>query len=151
MLPDSFTLEVVTPEHRVVRATAVEAQIPASDGYIGVLPGHAPLLSAMGQGELSYRDGNTTHYVAVFGGYVEVLSGRVIVLAEAAERAEEIDVDRARASKDRSEKTAATPGMQDDIAATARASAARADIRIQVAGRAQQHAGAGARHAAHAA
>jgi len=91
MLPDSFTLEVVTPERRVVRATAVEVQIPASEGYIGVLPGHAPLLGAMGTGELSYHDTQGIHYAAVFGGYVEVLAGRVIVLAEAAERADEIN------------------------------------------------------------
>ena len=135
MLPDKFTLEVVTPERRVVRASAVEVQIPASDGFIGVLPGHAPLLSAMGQGELSYRDASTTHYVAVFGGYLEVLAERVIVLAEAAERAEDIDVARARAAKDRAEKNNATPGTQDDIAAAERAAAARAEIRIQVGSR----------------
>jgi F-type H+-transporting ATPase subunit epsilon len=149
MLPESFTLEVVTPERRVVRATAVEAQIPASDGYIGVLPGHAPLLSAMGQGELSYREGGATHYVAVFGGYIEVLAGRVIVLAEAAERAEDIDVARATAAKARAEKTAATPGEQDDVAAVARDAAARAEIRIQVASHAQT--GAERHQVAHAA
>jgi F-type H+-transporting ATPase subunit epsilon len=148
MLPDSIALEIVTPERRVVRANAVEVQVPAQDGFLGILPGHAPLLSAMGQGELSYRDGHATHYVAVFGGYIEILAGRVIVLAEAAERAEDIDVGRAAASKERSEKVAATPGTQDDIAAAARASAARAEIRLQVASRAP-HSGTKKHEAAH--
>lgn len=132
MLPDTFTLEVVTPERRVVRATASTAQIPAGDGYIGVLPGHAPLLGEMGEGELSYRDSQGTHYAAVFGGYVEVLAGRVIVLARAAERAEEIDAERARAAKDRAEKVVATPDTPEEIAGPARAAAARAAIRLKV-------------------
>ena len=136
MQPDSFTLEVVTPERRVVRATAVEAQIPASEGYLGVLPGHAPLLGAMGMGELSYRDAQGTHYAAVFGGYVEVLAGRVIVLAEAAERAEEIHADRARAAMESARKIPVTPGTLEETAGPARDAAARAEIRLKVAGHA---------------
>ena len=133
MLPDSFTLEVVTPERRVVRATAVEVQIPASEGYIGVLPGHAPLLGAMGTGELSYHDAQGIHYAAVFGGYVEVLSGRVIVLAEAAERADEINADRARAAKESAQKILATPATPEEVAGPARDAVGRADIRLKVA------------------
>lgn len=136
MLPDSFTLEVVTPERRVVRATAVEAQIPAFDGYLGILPGHAPLLGTMGTGELSYREGKQTRYAAVFGGYVEVLAGRVIVLAEAAERAEEINVGRARAAKERAEKILAVAGTPEETAAPARAAVARAEVRLKVAAQA---------------
>jgi F-type H+-transporting ATPase subunit epsilon len=144
MLPDSFKFELVTPERRVVQATVVAAQIPASEGYIGVLPGHAPLLGAMGMGELSYRDAQGTHYAAVFGGYVEVLAGRVIVLAETAERAEEISADRARASRDAARKILATPGTPEETAGPAREAVARADIRLKVA---EQAAGASARSA----
>ncbi len=145
MLPDSFTLEVVTPERRVIRATAVEVQVPASDGYIGVLPGHAPLLTAMGTGELSYHDENQkVHYAAVFGGDAEVLAGRVIVLAQAAERAEDINADRARAAKERAEKILATPNTPEEIAGPARDALGRAVVRLKVVGQAT---GAGARAA----
>lgn len=144
MLPESFTLEVVTPERRVIRASAVEVQLPASDGYLGILPGHAPLLGAMGEGELSYREGRQTHYAAVFDGYTEVLADRVIVLAEAAERAEEIDAERARAAKQGAERILATHGVQEDAAAPARAALARAELRLKVAARASQAARTGA-------
>jgi F-type H+-transporting ATPase subunit epsilon len=135
MLPENFQLEVVTPERRVIRATAVEAQVPAQDGYLGILPGHAPLLGAMGIGELSYRDGQQTIYAAVFGGYVEVLGGRVIVLAEAAERAEEINAARANSAKHNAEKILSAPGSPEEAAAALEAKA-RAALRIKVASRA---------------
>jgi len=79
-------LEVVTPERSAVHADASEVKLPGSDGYLGVLPGHAPLLTEAGVGELSYRSGSAVEYVAIFGGYAEVLPDGVIVLAEAAER-----------------------------------------------------------------
>jgi F-type H+-transporting ATPase subunit epsilon len=145
MLPDKFTLEVVTPERRVVHASATEAQIPAGDGYLGILPGHAPLLATMGEGELSYREGGTRHYAAVFGGYVEVLAERVIVLAEAAERAEDIDTARARDAKERAEKVLAAKPPEEE-AAPARAAIARAEIRSKVA----KHASPEARMSTHA-
>ena len=85
---------------------------------------------------MSYNDGHATHYAAVFGGYIEVLAGRVIVLAESAERAEEIDVSRATAAKSAAEKALVTAGTPDDVAAAARIAVARAEIRIQIAGRA---------------
>jgi F-type H+-transporting ATPase subunit epsilon len=135
MLPENFQLEVVTPERRVIRATAVEVQVPAQDGYLGVLPGHAPLLTAMGNGELSYNDGQQTYYAAVFGGYMEVLAGRVIVLAEAAERAEEINSARASAAKQSAEKTLAAPSSPEEAAAAMEAKA-RAELRLKVAGHA---------------
>jgi F-type H+-transporting ATPase subunit epsilon len=133
MLPENFQLEVVTPERRVIHATATSAQVPAQDGYLGILPGHAPLLSAMGVGELSYREGAQTYYAAVIGGYVEVLAGRVIVLAEAAERAEEISVDRARAAKQKAEKILATPQIPNEEATAAREALTRAEVRLKVA------------------
>jgi F-type H+-transporting ATPase subunit epsilon len=133
MLPDSIALEVVTPERRVIRAVATEAQVPAWDGFLGILPGHAPLLSELGEGELSYKSESQTSFVAIFGGYVEVLAGRVILLAEAAERAEEIDAARAAKAKAAAEKILSTPGTSDDDSAAARRAITRAELRIKVA------------------
>jgi F-type H+-transporting ATPase subunit epsilon len=135
MLPESLTLEVVTPERRVIRASAVEVQLPGLDGYLGILPGHAPLLATMGDGELSYREGSTIHYAVVLGGYTEVLAERVIVLAETAERAEEINADRARAAKQEAEKILATPTTPEEQAGPARLAVARAELRLKVAAR----------------
>jgi F-type H+-transporting ATPase subunit epsilon len=135
MLPESLKLEVVTPERRVVSSPAVEVQLPGLDGYLGILPGHAPLLATMGDGELSYREGSTTHYAVVFGGYTEVLAERVIVLAESAERAEEINADSARAAKQAAEKILATPNTPEEQAGPARLAVARAELRLKVAAR----------------
>lgn len=135
-MPDSLHLEVVTPERRVLDAATPEVQLPGSDGFFGILPGHAPLLTELGIGELSYHDGGAIRYCAVFSGYAEVLPDRVIALAEAAERPEEIDVDRARAAKQAAEKTLATPGISLEEADEARTALLHADLRIQVASRA---------------
>jgi F-type H+-transporting ATPase subunit epsilon len=135
MLPESLKLEVVTPERRVVSASAVEVQLPGLDGYLGILPGHAPLLATMGDGELSYREGSATHYAVVFGGYTEVLAERVIVLAESAERAEEINADSARTAKQEAEKILATPNTPEEQAGPARLAVARAELRLKVAAR----------------
>jgi F-type H+-transporting ATPase subunit epsilon len=145
MLPESLTLEVVTPERRVIRSFAVEVQLPGLDGYLGILPGHAPLLATMGDGELSYREGSTTHYAVVLGGYTEVLAERVIVLAEAAERAEEIDSEGARKAKQEAEKILATPNAPEEQAGPARLALARAELRLKVAARS----GSGGSQAAH--
>src|SRR5271169_461006 len=99
-MADTFKLEVVTPARQVVHEAVSEAQIPVFGGYIGVLPGHTPLLAEMGSGELSYRVGNHTFTCTAMGGFVEVLADRVIVLADRAERAEEIDVARAQTDRD---------------------------------------------------
>jgi F-type H+-transporting ATPase subunit epsilon len=135
MLPESLKLEVVTPERRVIRASAVEVQLPGLDGYLGILPGHAPLLATMGDGELSYREGSTTHYAVVLGGYTEVLAERVIVLAESAERAEEINAESVRAAKQAAEKILATPNTPEEQAGPARLAVARAELRLKVAAR----------------
>lgn len=97
-------LEVVTPEREIVRESVGEVQLPALSGYLGILPGHTPLLTELGIGPLSYKKGSVTGYVAVIGGFAEVLPERVTVLAEAAERSEEIDSARARADLDEAEK-----------------------------------------------
>src|SRR5580704_3604970 len=100
-MADTFTLELVTPGRQVVREAVNEAQIPVLGGYIGVLPGHTPLLAELGLGELTYRVGNRMVSCTAMGGFVEVLADRVIVLADSAERADEINVSRAQAARDR--------------------------------------------------
>ncbi len=94
-------LEVVTPDKKVVAEIVDEVVLPGSQGYLGVLPGHAPLLTDLGVGELTFRRGGTRHYVALAWGFAEILPERVTVLAEIAERAEEIDRDRAGKARDR--------------------------------------------------
>jgi len=95
-MPDSIELEIATPQRQLVRESVGEVQIPAKNGYMGVLPGHAPLLSMLGTGFLSYTAGAKSRYLSVQGGFVEVPPDHVRVLANIAERAEEIDVERAR-------------------------------------------------------
>ena len=132
-MADTFQLEVVTPTREVVREAVTEAQIPARGGYLGVLPGHTPLLAEMGIGELSYHAGGRVHTCTAMGGFVEVLGDRVIVLADAAERAEEIDVKRAEAARDRAQKRlAATNDPNIDWKAEEDA-LQRAQVRLQVA------------------
>jgi len=96
-MADAFDLEVATPERLLVQERASEAQIPVKDGFIGVLPGHAPLLAELTTGVLSYVSGGRTQYLSIHCGFVEVLPEQVRVLADTAERAEEIDVERAKA------------------------------------------------------
>src|SRR5437879_13746819 len=108
-MADTFTLEVVTPMRLVARETVNEAQIPVRGGTIGVLPGHTPLLAELGIGEISYHVGNRVLSCTAIGGFVEVLGDRTIVLADRAERAEEIDVPRAQAALERAQKRLATP------------------------------------------
>src|SRR5438445_12689211 len=88
-MPDTFQLEIVTPEKLVVKDTAEEAQIPATTGYIGILPGHAPLITELGAGEISYRSGGQVHRFATAWGFAEILPDRVTVLAETVEPAEQ--------------------------------------------------------------
>src|SRR6266705_1111526 len=97
-MTDSFQLEIVTPEKMVVRDVAEEIQIPGRNGYLGVLPGHAPLITELGAGEISYRSGGQSHRFAMAWGFAEVLPDRVTVLAETVEPADEIDVPRAQQS-----------------------------------------------------
>jgi F-type H+-transporting ATPase subunit epsilon len=109
-------------------------QAPGREGYLGILPGHAPLLSELRPGEITYKQRGATHRLAVTGGFLEVLPEQVTVLAEAAERPEEIDLARAQAAKDRAEKRLRSFDSEIDLN---RASIAleRAIIRMQVASR----------------
>ena len=134
MLPESIELIVVTPERQLLRETVVEVTIPGLDGALGILPGHAPLMTELGHGELSYKQGTTSQPIslAVHRGFAEVLPDRVTVLAETAERAEEIDLSRAEAAKARAEKRLASNDTNIDWD-RATVALERAVIRIQVA------------------
>ncbi len=140
MAKQTFTLELVTPDRRVIRAEVEEVQLPGRDGYLGILPGHAPLLTELGAGVLSYHQGGQVHYATALMGFAEVLGDRVIVLAERAERAEEIDVARARAAKERAEKRFAAHTVEEVDFDRAQLALQRALIRLQAA----EHAGASA-------
>jgi len=128
-MANSLDLEVVTPERQMVHEQVGEVQLPGKDGYMGVLPGHAPLLSELGAGALTYRVNGLVRVLAVHGGFLEVLDDHVRVLTDAAERAEEIDVERARLALRRAQQQAA--GIGD--ATGALAALARAQTRIAVA------------------
>jgi len=134
MLPDSIELIIVTPERQLLREKVVEVTLPGADGQLGVLPGHAPLITELGIGELTYRGAgaNPSGVLAIIQGFAEVLGDRVTVLAETAERAAEIDLARAEAAKARAEKHLASgdPNIDWDRAFIA---LQRSLIRIQVA------------------
>jgi len=100
---DSIDLEIVTPERKILTVHASEVVVPGVEGYFGVLPGHAPFLTRLGVGEISYKDSTGTHYLAAADGVVEVLPNRVTILARLCETAREIDVERAREAKRRAE------------------------------------------------
>jgi F-type H+-transporting ATPase subunit epsilon len=135
ILPESLELQVVTPDRLVVHEQVHEIQIPGKDGYLGILPGHAPLLSELAPGELSYRQVTHWSYLTVFWGFVEVLPDRVIVLAETAERGEEIDVERARHSRDRAQERLEHVDDSNIDFTRAQAALQRALVRLQVAGK----------------
>src|SRR5512138_459821 len=102
-LPTSITLEIVTPDRALVSQTVDEVELPGADGYFGVLPAHTPLLASLQVGEMWYRIGQEKHYLAIAFGFAEVLPDRVTVLAQIAERAEDIDIARAESAKQRAE------------------------------------------------
>jgi F-type H+-transporting ATPase subunit epsilon len=134
MLPDSIQLIVVTPERQLLRESVVEVTMPGLDGQLGILPGHAPLMTELGIGELSYRTSASSQPVvlAVISGFAEVLGDRVTVLAETAERAEEIDLARAEEAKARAEKRLAAGDTNIDWD-RANIALQRSVIRIQIA------------------
>jgi F-type H+-transporting ATPase subunit epsilon len=131
-MADTFQLEIVTPEKMVVRDLAEEMQIPGKDGYLGILPGHAPLITELAVGEITYLKDNYTHHLSVAWGFAEVLPNKVTILAETAERAEEIDARRAREAKQRAESGLAACNTEEDFKRTA-GDLKRADTRLEVA------------------
>jgi F-type H+-transporting ATPase subunit epsilon len=138
-LPTKLTLEVVTPERLLVSEQVDEVQLPGADGYFGVLPGHTPLLATLQVGELWYRVGQDKRYLAVAFGFAEVLPDRVTVLAQLAERPEDIDVPRAEAARKRAEERIVRPPADIDFE-RARIAMMKSLIRLQVAARARTRA-----------
>lgn len=134
-MADRLTLEIATPTRLAVTESVDEVVIPGSQGYFGVLPGHAPFLTTVGIGELMYRVGRDERYLAVSGGFAEVRNDKVIVLADTAERPEEIDRARAERARERAERRLAGRADEDVDYTRALAALARAVVRLMTAGR----------------
>ena len=134
-MADRLTVELATPARLVVAETADEVVVPGIEGYFGVLAGHAAFLTTLGIGEVMYRVGPDEHYLAVSGGFAEVRNDKVIILADRAERPEEIDRARAERAKERAERRLSGRGSEDAIDyARATTALARALVRLQTAG-----------------
>jgi len=131
MADASLHLSIVTPERLLINDVADEIQIPGAEGYLGILPGHAPLFSELKIGELGYRKGASWSWLSVAWGFAEVLPDQVRVLAETAERAQEIDIERATRAKERAEKRLSQGGDEVDYN-RALVALERAVVRIQV-------------------
>lgn len=102
-LPAHIDLQIVTPDKMLVRDQVDEVEVPGTEGYFGVLPGHTPLLASLAVGELWYRKGQEKTFLSIAFGFAEVLPERVTILAQLAERAEEIDISRAEEARKRAE------------------------------------------------
>jgi F-type H+-transporting ATPase subunit epsilon len=130
-LPTKIQLQIVSADKSLVNETVDEVEIPGADGYFGVLPGHTPLLALLGAGELWYRQGADRVYLSLAFGFAEVQPDRVTILAQIAERADEIDVARAEAAKTRAEERLARATADMDFE-RARIALLKALIRLQV-------------------
>src|ERR1700756_1799280 len=128
-MAESFQLEIVTPERLVVKDRAEEMQIPGKNGYLGILPGHAPLITELAVGAISYRSGSETHYLCVAWGFAEVLPDKVTILAETAERGEDVDCARAQKARERAEKRLTSSDQEVDVP-RAQDALAKADNRL---------------------
>ncbi|HLY19706.1 MAG TPA: F0F1 ATP synthase subunit epsilon [Bryobacteraceae bacterium] len=135
-MPEMLSLEIVTPERLLVREDVNAVQVPAATGYLGILPGHAPLLAELGTGYLNYEAGGKRWFLAVHGGYLEVLADHVRLLATGAERAEEIDIERARAALQRAQEQVFNASLGVDPAAALNAMQ-RAQARLDAAAQRQ--------------
>ena len=131
-IPSHLMLELVTPDRAIAREMVDEVQIPGSEGYLGILPGHTPLLTTLQVGELWFRQGDEKYYVLVAFGFAEILPDRVTILAQIAERAEDIDVSRAREAERRSRQRLESAAANMDLE-RARISLMKSLIRLQVA------------------
>ena len=135
-LPAHIDLEIVTPDKLLVREAVDEVEIPGSEGYFGVLPGHTPLLASLAVGELWYRKGQEKTYLSIAFGFAEVLPDRLTILAQLAERAEDIDVGRAEEARKRAETRLTQPKAEIDYE-RARIALTKSLARLQVASRIQ--------------
>ena len=137
-IPSSLRLQIVSADRSLVNDHVDEVELPGADGYFGVLPGHTPLLALLGTGELWFRKGQNKTSLFVAFGFAEVLPDRVTVLAQVAEKAEEIDVARAQAAMKRAQELLAKPSIDID-AERARIALMKAIIRIQIASGVKVH------------
>jgi F-type H+-transporting ATPase subunit epsilon len=135
-MANQLTLSIVTPEREIVRVQADEVELPGTEGYFGVLPGHTPMLATLTVGRLTYRTGQASHVLAIAFGFAEVLPDAVTVLAEIAERAEDIDLARAESARKRAEERLTNAEADLDYA-RARTALDKALLRVQVASRAR--------------
>ena len=133
-LPAHLVLQIVTPDRLLVKEQVDEVEIPGSQGYFGVLPGHTPLLAALAVGELWYRKGQDKFYLSIAFGFAEVLPDRVTILARLAERAEDIDIGRAEEAKKRAEERLSQPKSEMDYE-RARIALTKSLSRLQVSSR----------------
>ncbi len=131
--PEKIELQVVTPERHILSEDVDSLEMPGKDGYLGILPGHAPLITELGVGILTYHKDGETRSLTVMYGYAEVLPDRVILLAETAERAEEIDVARARAALERAKADLPKAGSTEADWERSNAAIQRAEVRLQAA------------------
>jgi F-type H+-transporting ATPase subunit epsilon len=134
-LPTSIELQIVTPDKLLVREQVDEVEIPGSEGYFGVLPGHTPMLASLSVGEMWYRKGQEKTFLSLAYGFAEVLPDRVTILAHLAERAEEIDIARAEEARRRAE--ARLVQAKDIDYERARTALMKSLARLQVASRSQ--------------
>jgi F-type H+-transporting ATPase subunit epsilon len=132
-LPIRIQLRIVTPDRELVEGEVSEVSIPGKEGYLGVLPGHAPLLTELHSGMLTYCQDSMEFHVAIHWGFAEVLPDRVIVLADIAERAEEIDVERAERARRRAEEYLKQPSESEAEIEEAREALRRAVCRLETA------------------
>jgi F-type H+-transporting ATPase subunit epsilon len=135
MAEKELLLEVVTPDRLVLSTEADVVVLPGVEGQFGVLPGHIPFLSALQIGEMYYRKGGQTEYLAVSGGFAEVTGEKVTIVAESAEKGREIDVERAKRALERAEKRLAAAKTENVDWARAEAAMRRSLMRTKVAGR----------------
>jgi F-type H+-transporting ATPase subunit epsilon len=135
-IPSHLQLQIVSADRLLVNERVDEVEIPGSEGYLGVLPGHTPLLATLQVGELWYRQGQEKHYLAIAFGFVEVQPDGVTILAQIAEPAQEIDLARAEAAKKRAEERLSKPTTDMDFE-RARMAMVKALVRLQVASRAR--------------
>jgi F-type H+-transporting ATPase subunit epsilon len=135
-LPPNIDLQIVTPDKMLVHEPVDEVEIPGTEGYFGVLPGHTPLLASLAVGELWYRKGQEKTFLSIAFGFAEVLPDRVTILAQLAERAEDIDIARAEEAKKRAEARLSQPKPDVDYD-RARAALMKSLARLQVASRLQ--------------
>jgi F-type H+-transporting ATPase subunit epsilon len=133
-MAEQLQLDVVTPERRLLSEQVNSVTVPGRGGELGILPGHAPLISDLQTGVLSYNEAGTTFQMHVSGGFVEVNDNKVSVLAEIAERPEEIDATRARVAREQSEKQLSSASGSEEDFEEARTKLERSMVRLQLAG-----------------